>query len=148
MGWCPCEEMASMVRPIRTIMNRRVLLVNIFMWLFCLLEENFCVRDIKTTITIIISKDFFVVFFSLGAIAVTYINKVIIPEEKVRIKTKEIHLINAVLKIVTEVNKETPNRIKAIVIGLREEAIFIAIRSGAIDIFLYNLLIYKINVIF
>ncbi len=79
---------------------------------------------------------FFVLFFSFGVMAVVYINKVIMPDENVRIITKEIHLERVDLNTRVAPMMET-NRIEiANVIGFIDVIVFFVIAMIKTDIFL------------
>lgn len=80
--------------------------------------------------------DFFVLVFSFAVIEVVYINSVIIPEEKVRIVTKAIHLEFVVLntEIVIKIDK---TRIEIETnIGFKVRRDFIEKIEMSIDVFL------------
>lgn len=74
-------------------------------------------------------------------------NKVIIPDEKVRIKTKEAQLVREALNMSLAARSETARTDIAIVEGLIDWAAFSkAIRASDVKFPDWALLIYKINV--
>lgn len=91
-------------------------------------------------ITIVISKivmDFFVLDFSLAVIDAVYMNRVIIPDENVRIRTMDIHLLVTILYINMDLANEITKIIIDMCIGFFIFMVFVVIINRILDVFLF-----------
>lgn len=105
-GWCPWIDSATMVKiNITPITKITVILENAFIVIAYLPSFTFgTIKIIKKTIPT--SIDLFCFLFSFADIEAVYMNKVIIPDEKVRIVTNAIHLVIVLLKMTDVENKD------------------------------------------
>jgi hypothetical protein len=103
---------------------------------------------ILINIRIIIVFLLFVFIFSFDDKDAVYMNKVIIPEENVKIVTNAIHLDIELLNSVIVITMD-PIRIEiAMNTGFIKSTIFIANKGKSVSISIICLLIYKITVLF
>jgi hypothetical protein len=113
---------------------RRALLENVFIVSFV----SFIVGNVLVALMMAVAitrYDFFSWGFSLAVIEEVYINKVIIPEEKVRMRTKESQLLKILLYSIRETPRDSTRTIIDINRGLFVVMVFAVNRVIRILIF-------------